>query len=115
MANQTYRVGIIGCGGMGRSHSRAWTAHPRAEVVAAMDIFEEAAQRVSDEYDVPAIYTDVDEMLAKEDLDIVSITTWQGPAGGSHRRGGESRRERHYRRETDGSLTRTSRRYDCCL
>ena len=79
MADQTYRVGIIGCGGMGRSHSRAWSKHPRAEVVAAMDIFEEAAQRVSDEYDVPAIYTDVDEMLAKEDLDIVSITTWQGP------------------------------------
>ena len=79
MANQTYRVGIIGCGGMGRSHSRAWTAQPKAQVVAAMDIYEEAAQRVSDEYDVPATYTDVDEMLAKEDLDIVSITTWQGP------------------------------------
>ena len=53
MANQTYRIGIIGCGGMGRSHSRAWGKHPNAEVVAAMDIFEEAAKRVSDEYDVP--------------------------------------------------------------
>ena len=79
MANQTYRIGIIGCGGMGRSHSRAWSQQSKAQVVAAMDIHEEAAKRVSDEYDVPAIYTDVDEMLAKEDLDIVSITTWQGP------------------------------------
>ena len=115
MANQTYRIGIIGCGGMGRSHSRAWTAYPRAEVVAAMDIHEEAAKRVSDEYDVPAIYTDVDEMLAKEDLDIVSITTWQGPRARSDRCRGESRRERHFRRETDGGFTWTSRRYDRCL
>ena len=79
MANQTYRIGIIGCGGMGRSHSRSWKPVPNAQVVAAMDIFEESAKRVADEYDIPATYTDVDEMLAKEDLDIVSITTWQGP------------------------------------
>ena len=79
MADQTYRIGIIGCGGMGRSHSRAWAKHPNAQVVSAMDIFEEAAKRTADEYGIPAIYTDVDEMLAKEDLDIVSITTWQGP------------------------------------
>ena len=36
-------------------------------------------KRVAEEYDIPATYTDVEEMLAKEDLDIVSITTWQGP------------------------------------
>jgi len=77
MTDQTYRVGIIGCGGMGRSHSRAWTRHPRTQVVAAMDIYEESSKRVAAEYDVPAIYTDVAAMLAKEDLDIVSITTWQ--------------------------------------
>ncbi len=77
--DQTYRIGIIGCGGMGRSHSRSWQKQENAEVVAAMDIYEESAKRVADEYSVPAIYTDVDEMLAKEDLDIVSITTWQGP------------------------------------
>ena len=79
MADQTYRVGIIGCGGMGRSHSRSWGNNASAEVVAAMDIFEESAKRVAEEYDIPATYTDVEEMLAKEDLDIVSITTWQGP------------------------------------
>ena len=79
MANQTYRVGIIGCGGTGRSHSRSWGNNPRAEVVAAMDIFEESAKRLAEEYDIPATYTDVEEMFAKEDLDIVSITTWQGP------------------------------------
>ena len=54
MANQTYRIGIIGCGGMGRSHSRAWKNNSDVQVVAAMDIYEESAKRVADEYDIPA-------------------------------------------------------------
>ncbi|MCG9129049.1 Gfo/Idh/MocA family oxidoreductase [Candidatus Poribacteria bacterium] len=77
--NEKYRIGIIGCGGMGGSHSRSWQKQENVEIVAAMDIYEESAKKLAAEYDIPATYTDVDEMLAKEDLDIVSITTWQGP------------------------------------
>lgn len=77
--NKKYRIGIIGCGGMGKSHSRAWQKQENVELVAAMDIYEESAKRVAHEFEIPSTYTDVDEMLAKEDLDIVSITTWQGP------------------------------------
>ncbi len=75
----TYRIGIIGCGGMGRSHSRSWQRQENVQLVAAMDIHEESAKRVADEFGIPATYTDVEEMLEKEGLDIVSITTWQGP------------------------------------
>jgi predicted dehydrogenase len=74
----SYRVGIIGCGGMGRSHASAWTQREDTTVVAAMDISIESAQRLAEEYGVAATYTDYEEMLAKEDLDIVSIPTWQG-------------------------------------
>ena len=64
----------------------------------------------------PLVYTDVDEMLAKEDLDIVSVTTWQGTASGSHSRGGRRQGVKGIiGEEADGSFTRTSRRYDCCL
>ena len=77
--NQKYRIGVIGCGGMGRSHSRSWQKQENVELVAAMDIYEESAKKLADEFGLSATYTDVDEMLAKEDLDIVSITTWQGP------------------------------------
>lgn len=73
-----YRVGIIGCGGMGRSHSRAWTGNPAAEVVAAADVNEASVKRVAEEFSISGIYTDYNEMFAKEDLDIVSIPTWQG-------------------------------------
>ena len=41
---KTYRVGIIGCGGMGRFHSRAYTQNPATELVAGMDINEESAR-----------------------------------------------------------------------
>jgi predicted dehydrogenase len=74
----SYRVGIIGCGGMGHSHAKAWGQREDTDVVAAMDISQEAAQRLAEEHSVPATYTDYDEMLAKEELDIVSIPTWQG-------------------------------------
>ena len=76
---KTYRVGIIGCGGMGRSHSRDYAKNETTEVVAAMDINEKALKRLGEEFSVPALYMDCDEMLKKEELDIVSITTWQGP------------------------------------
>jgi len=75
--SKTYRVGIIGCGGMGRSHSSNYAKNPRTELVAAMDIFEESAKKLAEQFSIPAVYTDYNEMFEKEDLDIVSITTWQ--------------------------------------
>ncbi|MCZ6677783.1 MAG: Gfo/Idh/MocA family oxidoreductase [Candidatus Poribacteria bacterium] len=75
---KTYRIGIVGCGGMGHSHARAWTDHPAAEIVAATDVSEEAAKKLAAEFSVPAVYTDHNEMFEKEDIDIVSIPTWQG-------------------------------------
>lgn len=75
--SKTYRVGIIGCGGMGRSHSNAYAKNPRTNLVAAMDIFEESARKLAEQFSIPAVYTDYNKMLSKEELDIVSITTWQ--------------------------------------
>ncbi len=75
---KTYRVGVVGCGGMGRHHSRAWVDHPAAELVAAADINEQMARTVADEFSIPAVYTDYNEMFRNADLDIVSIPTWQG-------------------------------------
>ena len=74
---KTYRVGIIGCGGMGRSHANAWPTTGRAEVVTAADMNSDAAAKLAAEFSLPTHYTDVHEMFEKETLDIVSITTWQ--------------------------------------
>ena len=77
MADKIYRVGIIGCGGMGGSHTNAWKNHPRTEVIAAMDIDADRASAFAEANELPAHYTDFNQMFAQEDLDIVSITTWQ--------------------------------------
>ena len=50
MADKTYRVGIIGCGGMGRSHANNWTNTGRAEVVTASDISEASAAKFAEEF-----------------------------------------------------------------
>ena len=75
--DKAYRVGIVGCGGMGRSHAGAYAAKETTEVVAAMDINEGALKRLGEQFSIPALYTDLDKMLKKEELDIVSIPTWQ--------------------------------------
>lgn len=74
--SKTYKVAIVGCGGMGRSHARAWNGNERTELVAGADITKEAAQKLAEQYSIPA-YEDYNEMFGKEEIDIVSITTWQ--------------------------------------
>jgi predicted dehydrogenase len=71
-----YRVGIVGCGGMGKSHARAWTSKERADVVAVMDVSQEAADQLASDFEAQP-YTDYNDMFEKENLDIIRITTWQ--------------------------------------
>ncbi|MBM3265636.1 MAG: Gfo/Idh/MocA family oxidoreductase [candidate division Zixibacteria bacterium] len=73
---EKYRVAIAGCGGMGRSHARAWSSKPRTQVVAAMDVNRETAEKLALDYGATA-YTNYNEMFAREKPDIVSVTTWQ--------------------------------------
>ena len=74
--SESYRVGIIGSGGMGGSHARHWTQKARTEVVAVADVNERSARKLADEFDAKS-YTDYERMLAEEACDIVSVTTWQ--------------------------------------
>ena len=76
--SKTYRVGVVGCGGMGHSHAKAWSGRSDTEVVAAADVSEDAVKKLAEAYSVPGVYTDYHQMLAKEELDIVSVPTWQG-------------------------------------
>jgi predicted dehydrogenase len=73
---KTYRVGIIGCGGMARAHANAYQELPETEIVAGADISADALQKFGETYNVTALYTDYHEMLANESLDIVDVCTW---------------------------------------
>lgn len=75
---EKYRAGIVGCGGIARSHARAYQRHEKVNLVAAADLNPEALKKFSDQFSISAKYTDYREMLRKEDLDLVSVCTWQG-------------------------------------
>lgn len=68
------RAGVIGLG-MGKAHIRGYQSHPDAEVVAIADLNQERLDSVSSEFNIPSCYKDAQDMLEKEQLDIVSIAT----------------------------------------
>ena len=83
----TLKVGVIGTGlrrhlpgatgfGMAHEHAAGYEASPDAEIVAAADINPVALKAFCDEHNVPRGYASADEMLANEELDIVSICLW---------------------------------------
>lgn len=71
-----FRVGIIGCGGRGRSHAAGYAASKDVEVVACADPMRQNAEALAKQHNVPRIYEDYREMLKKEKLDIVSVCVW---------------------------------------
>ncbi|MFQ6078515.1 MAG: Gfo/Idh/MocA family protein [Thermodesulfobacteriota bacterium] len=71
-----YKVGIIGCGGIGRDHARAYLEIPGIEVIAGAEVNPDNAKRFSEQFGVKRMYTDYGEMLEKEKLDLVSVCTW---------------------------------------
>ncbi len=87
MQKKIYRYGIIGTGrkhrsegstgfGMAHEHIRGYQRTERVVLAAIADIDPEAANLFVAEYSPQKVYSDYKEMLAKENLDIVSVTTW---------------------------------------
>lgn len=90
MTDARYRVGIIGAGRIAStiqdeietapfsfllpySHAGAYAAHPATEMVAVADTNAERRDAFGERWGVGQRYADYREMLATEDLDIVSI------------------------------------------
>ena len=68
------RVGVVGMG-MGRNHVQSFQGHPGSHVIAVADPDETKCTEVADKNNVPNRYATAEEMLEKEELDIVSIAT----------------------------------------
>ncbi|MEM3029258.1 MAG: Gfo/Idh/MocA family oxidoreductase [Thermoproteota archaeon] len=67
-----YRVGVIGVGGVGKTHLKTLKKIDVAETIAVADIAADLAKSVATEYGLKW-YTDYCEMIQKEGLDVVSI------------------------------------------
>lgn len=74
---QKVRIAVVGLGSIGQSvHLPILSKIPEVEIVAVCDIESSKAEFVARKYEIPRYYTDLEEMLRKEeDLDGVDICT----------------------------------------
>lgn len=75
--NRQIKFALIGCGRISTNHIDAIKNAPHATLVACCDIIEEKAKKVSDETGC-RYYTDIEEMLLNEEIDVCSILTPSG-------------------------------------
>lgn len=66
------RIGVIGLG-IGRHHISEYRTHPEAEVVAVAGTDSQRVSEAAKELGVPRSYTNVEEMIEKEELNVVSV------------------------------------------
>lgn len=71
--SEQIRIGIIGTGQIGKHHVRNYQPIEEAKIVAVADLREDEAQRVAQEYEIPNVYSDYHELLARDDIDCVDV------------------------------------------
>jgi predicted dehydrogenase len=68
-------VGIIGTGRIAHSHLKSLQDHPKAGAVAVMDVLEDRAKQVAEEFGVPHADSDMETLLSRPDVDAVIVAT----------------------------------------
>ena len=69
------KVGVIGVGGIAKTHMPGWAASEDAEVVAGSDVVEPALQTWGAEHGVSKLSTDAAAIINDPDIDIIDICT----------------------------------------
>ncbi len=67
------RLGIIGCGVIGRRHVEAAADSPNIDVVAVADLREEVAREVAGKHGVETVYTEGDALLKDDRIEAVVL------------------------------------------
>jgi predicted dehydrogenase len=77
MANETVRVGLIGAGKNTRDrHIPGFQDAGGVEIVAVANRTVESGRRVADQFNIPQVYSNWQELLEDESIDAVCIGTW---------------------------------------
>lgn len=72
------RFGLVGCGRVSANHIRAYQEHSQdCELVAVCDIDEQRSRQAAEASGAVA-YTDYEQMLKRDDIDIISVCTPSG-------------------------------------
>lgn len=70
------KIGIIGVGSIAEVHIQSYLKNPDVELYAFCDINEKRLSEMGEKYSVSRLYTDKDEMLKLDEIDAVSVCTW---------------------------------------
>jgi predicted dehydrogenase len=72
-ALKTWKIGIIGAGGISEQHLEAINLEPRVTAAAIADVSLETARLRASRHQIPAVYSDYREMLQREEMDAVIV------------------------------------------
>ena len=71
------RIGFIGVGNIAQNAIMpAYLKQPDVEIVAVCDLKEARAREVAERHGIPHVYTDFNEMVKRDDIDAISVCTW---------------------------------------
>lgn len=74
LPGRKYRVAVVGgAGTWGRHYLRAYFNHPDCEIVALVDRARDRRQAFADCHDIKVVYDTIDDLLAKDIPDIISL------------------------------------------
>ncbi|WP_059102623.1 Gfo/Idh/MocA family protein [Shouchella shacheensis] len=76
------KVAVVGVNNIGSIHCNFYYDHPDTKLVAVCDLINERAQQAGQAFQI-SFYTDVSEMIKKEEIDVISVAT-AGIENGSH-------------------------------
>ncbi|HCU36071.1 MAG TPA: hypothetical protein DGT21_11690 [Armatimonadetes bacterium] len=71
-----YKIGVVGCGGMGKAHIKWWNHLDNCRVTAICDVSQEALDAAAEVAGDVGLYTSHELMLEAAGIDIISIGTW---------------------------------------
>ncbi|HWA88079.1 MAG TPA: Gfo/Idh/MocA family oxidoreductase [Opitutus sp.] len=69
----TFNVAVLGAGAIGLDHLGSFRSHPAARLAAIADTHADRAAEAAKMFDVPLVAADYRELLARADIDVVSI------------------------------------------
>ncbi len=72
-SKERLKVAVFGAGAIGLDHIQSFKLHPSAEVVALAETSQERGREAADRFNIPELVTDYRVLLARPDIDVVSI------------------------------------------
>ncbi|MDF2439987.1 MAG: hypothetical protein JWN98_971 [Abditibacteriota bacterium] len=69
----SYNVAVIGAGAIGHNHIESFQKHAAAQVVALAEVSAERGREAADKFNIPELVTDYKVLLARDDIDVISI------------------------------------------